>query len=74
MARRTSTKHRTVPDGGTLSTPDQFTLPTRDEAVAHAITYARQQHVRGWFDNGDHTIVLLSTFREEEEIESAGSL
>ena len=30
--------------------------------------------MRGWFDNGDHTIVLLSTFREEEEVESAGSL
>ena len=50
---------------GTPTTPDQFSLPTREEAVTQAVTFARRQHVRAWFDNGDNTFLLLGTFRED---------
>ena len=50
---------------GTLSTPDQFILRTRDEAVSQALAYAKRQHVRAWFAKGDDDFVLLGTFREE---------
>lgn len=49
---------------GTRATPDQFSLPTREEAVTQAVAFARQQRVRAWFDNGDNTFLLLGTFRE----------
>ena len=51
---------------GTPSTPDQFILRTRDEAVSRALTYAKRQHVRAWFAKGDDDFVLLGTFREEQ--------
>jgi hypothetical protein len=51
---------------GTPSSPDQFTLRTRDEAVAQALAYAKRQHVRAWFAKGDDDFVLLGTFREEQ--------
>ena len=51
---------------GTPSTPDQFTLRTRDEAVSQALAYARRQHVRAWFAKGDDDFVLLGTFREQQ--------
>ena len=51
---------------GTPSTPDQFILRTRDEAVSHALAYAKRQHVRAWFAKGDDDFVLLGTFREEQ--------
>jgi hypothetical protein len=57
----------------TSSTPEQFTIPTRDEAVAQALTFARRAQVRAWFANGDSTFVLLGTFRQEEAAASAGS-
>jgi len=57
---------------GTSSTPDQYILPTRDEAVAHALACARRAHVRAWFDNGDHTFVLLGTFSTEAGSAGAG--
>jgi hypothetical protein len=50
---------------GTPATPDQFSLPTREEAVTLAVAFARQHRVRAWFDNGDNTFVLLASFREE---------
>jgi hypothetical protein len=50
---------------GTPSTPDQFTLRTRDEAVSQALAFARRQQVRAWFANGDDEFVLLGTFRKE---------
>lgn len=50
---------------GTLATPDQFLLRTRDEAVSQAVAFAKRQHVRAWFANGDDDLVLLGTFREE---------
>jgi hypothetical protein len=57
---------------GTPTAPDQFIVRTRDEAVSRAIAYARHQHVRAWFANGNDTFVLLGTFREENA-ESARS-
>ena len=51
---------------GTPTTPDQLSLPTREEAVAHAVAFARRQRVRAWFDNSDDTFLLLGTFREEK--------
>lgn len=50
---------------GTGAAPDQFILHTRDEAVSQAVAYARRQHVRAWFANGDEDFVLLGTFRDE---------
>ena len=58
---------------GTPSSPDQFTLRTRDEAVAQALAYAKRQHLRAWFANGDDDFVLLGTFQEEKR-EPARSL
>jgi hypothetical protein len=57
---------------GTPAAPDQFILRTRDEAVSKALAYAKHQHVRAWFANGNDTFVLLGTFREEH-VESARS-
>ena len=51
---------------GTPSAPDQFIVPTRDEAVSQALAYAKRQHVRAWFAKGDDDFVLLGTFREEQ--------
>lgn len=51
---------------GTPTTPDQFGLRTREEAVTQAVGFARRQRVRAWFDNGDNTFLLLGTFREEK--------
>jgi hypothetical protein len=57
------------PDGayllGTPVTPDQYSLRTREEAVTQAAAFARKQHVRAWFDNGDDTFILLGTSRDE---------
>ena len=50
---------------GTPTAPDQFSLRTREEAVAQAVAFAKRQHVRAWFDNGDNTFLLLGTFRED---------
>ena len=51
---------------GTPTTPDQFILRTRDEAVSQALAYAKRQHVRAWFAKGDDDFLLLGTFREEQ--------
>ncbi len=50
---------------GTSLAPDQFTLRIRDDAVSQALAYAKRQHVRAWFANGDEDFVLLGTFRGE---------
>ena len=50
---------------GTPASPDQFSLRTREEAVTQAVAFARRHCVRAWFDNGDETLQLLGTFREE---------
>ena len=57
---------------GTPAAPDQFILHTRDEAVSHAVAYAKHQHLCAWFARGDEDFVLLGTFREEPE-QAAGS-
>lgn len=46
--------------------PDQSLLRSREEAVSHAVAYAKHQHVRAWFTKGDDEFVLLGTFREEK--------
>lgn len=51
---------------GTNSTPDQFILRTRDQAVSQALAFAKRQMVRAWFAKDDR-FVLLGTFREEIE-------
>ena len=56
---------------GTPSSPDQFALRTRDEAVSQALAYAKRQHARAWFTKDDD-FVLLGTFREEQ-VEPASS-
>lgn len=50
---------------GTPVTADQFMVRTRDEAVAQALAYARQHHVRAWFVKGDDDFVLLGRFQAE---------
>jgi hypothetical protein len=49
---------------GTPSTPAQFQVRTRDEAVAQALAFAKRQHVRAWFGDGDD-FVLLGSFRDD---------
>jgi hypothetical protein len=49
---------------GTSSTPDQFIVRTRDEAVSQALAFAKRQKVQAWFAKDDG-FVLLGTFREE---------
>jgi hypothetical protein len=51
---------------GTPSTPDQFSLRTRDEAVSKALAFAKRQRVRAWFANGTDEFVLLGTFRKDD--------
>lgn len=58
---------------GTLSTPDQFILRTRYEAVSQALAFAKRQCVRAWLANGDDEFVLLGTFRKEEVEPARGS-
>jgi hypothetical protein len=50
---------------GTPSAPDQFILRARDEAVSQALAFAKREHVRAWFANGNDDFVLLGTFRKE---------
>ena len=52
--------------------PGQLTLANCDQAVAHALAFARHQHVRAWFSNGADEFVLLGTFRTE--VEEASSI
>jgi hypothetical protein len=46
--------------------PDQLLLRTPEEAVAQALAFAKRQHVRAWFGNGDEDFVALGTFRKEQ--------
>ena len=50
----------------TVPAPDQFILHTRDEAVAHALAFAKRAHLRAWFDKGNDDYVLLGTFRQDK--------
>jgi hypothetical protein len=46
---------------GTFAMPEQFLLQSRDEAVSQALAFARQRHVRAWF-NSDEMFVLLGNY------------
>jgi hypothetical protein len=50
---------------GTPPAPEQFTLRTRDEAVARALAFAKRQHVCAWLASGSDEPVLLGTFRNK---------
>ena len=50
---------------GTPPAPDQFTLRTRDQAVAQALAFAHRQRVGAWFTNDAAELVLLGMFRQE---------
>jgi hypothetical protein len=45
--------------------PEQFTLRTRDEAVAQVLAFAKRHRVCAWFTNGGDEFLLLGTFRKE---------
>jgi hypothetical protein len=42
-----------------VSGPDQYLIHARDEAVAHAETFAKSAGVRAWFVCGESDFVLL---------------
>jgi hypothetical protein len=42
-----------------ISGPDQCLLHTREDAVAHAETFAKSADVRAWFVRGESDFVLL---------------
>ena len=65
MVRQRRDNPHTVYLLGTPTTPDQFSLRTREEAVTQAIAFARRQRVRAWFDKGDDSFLLLGTFRKD---------
>ena len=54
---------------GTLASPAQCSFHDRDEAVRHAVGYARHAHVRAWLLNGDAHVVMLGTLRQDRELE-----
>jgi hypothetical protein len=45
---------------GTLASPDQFVLATREHALEQAKRYARRARVRAWFEQRDGTFALLN--------------
>jgi hypothetical protein len=50
---------------GTPPAPDQFTVRTREKAVAQALAFAKRQAVCAWFANAGDDLLLLGTFRTE---------
>ena len=50
---------------GTPSAPEQLTWRTHDEAVAHALAFAKRHRVGAWFVSGGDELLLLGTFRQE---------
>ena len=63
LVRQRRGNPRTVYLLGTPSAPDQLIGPTRDEAVAQALAFAKRQRVRAWCDQGNGSFILLGTFR-----------
>lgn len=51
---------------GTRSTPDQYIVHVRDNAVAEAITFAKRLRVRAWFTKDAEVFELLGAFRDED--------
>jgi hypothetical protein len=52
----------------TAPSADQSLLRTRDEAVAHALTFAKRQHVRAWLTDEGYDFMLLEDFRVVESV------
>jgi hypothetical protein len=50
---------------GTRAAPEQLTWRTHDEAVAHALAFAKRHRIGAWFVSGGDELVLLGTFRQE---------
>jgi hypothetical protein len=48
--------------------PDQYTLRSRDEAVAQAVTVAKREHVRAWLTDEGYDFVLLEDFRVVQSV------
>lgn len=42
---------------------DQYLLPTREQAVEQAVTFARRHGVRAWFGDDGSGVVLLEDSR-----------
>jgi len=59
---------------GRLSIPDQFTLPTSEAAVAHALAFAAARSVGAWLVTGDDKFVLLGTFSKTTDRDSDSPL
>lgn len=51
---------------GTLQSPGQFVVDTRERAVALATAFATRHRVRAWLDQGDGTYQLVGSFRNDK--------
>jgi hypothetical protein len=47
---------------------DQCLLPTREEALVHAVSLAKRDGVRAWLTDEGYDFVLLEDFRVVESI------
>jgi hypothetical protein len=63
LVRQAMLEGRVVYAISTVPGADQYLLPTREEAVAHASTFARRQRVRAWLSHERDGCVLLEDFR-----------
>lgn len=45
-----------------------YLLPTREEAVAQAVSFAMRQRVRAWLSSERRDVVLLDDFRVMESV------
>ena len=48
--------------------PDQYVLPSRDEGVAQAMTFAELEQVRAWLTGEGHDFELLEDFRVVQSV------
>jgi hypothetical protein len=51
---------------GTVSSPASVRLKSRNEAIAHAVEFARNARVRAWIDGTDREPALLRSFRQRD--------
>jgi hypothetical protein len=47
---------------------DQYLLPTREEAIAQAVMFAKRHGVRAWVNGERDDCVLLNDFRMTESV------
>jgi len=52
----------------TVPGTDQYLLPTRAEAVAQAVTFAKRQGVRAWLSDGTDDFMQLGDVRVVESV------